>query len=402
MSGNAVASMPTIEDFTAAAGRFLADVATQRGGVTQSASQGERPLSLFRGASVEEAETAKNWQRSVFDAGFGWIDGPEEYGGRNLSAQYVRAYQKTERGFETPQRSALGVSLGMVAPTLMQFGSVKAKDRWAKAIHRGDVVGCQLFSEPGAGSDLASVAAKATRTDDGWVVTGQKVWTSGAHYSDVGLLLARTSPGPRHRNLTAFLVDMHAEGVTVSPLRQMTGGAEFNEVFLDDVKIPDAYRLGEVDEGWGVAMTTLMYERSAIGGGVGGGSGIFRMDTLAEWLHAIGRADDPHVRQAYARIHSGVQAAKTMRQRAEAGVKAGNPPGPEMSLSKLALVANLDALAELVASALGVRLVVDTGLKESFAWTEFVLGAPGLRLGGGTDEVQRNIIAKRVLGLPTT
>lgn len=391
---------PSLDEFSTTAEKFLSSVAARRAEETEQ--QGPRQLSLFRGSTLEDSEVARDWQRTVFDAGFAWIEGPTEYGGRGLPVKYARAYQKIERQYVIPpQRSALGVSLGMVAPTLMQFGTPEAKDKWAKALYRGDAIGCQLFSEPGAGSDLAAVSAKAVRQGDDWVVSGQKVWTSGAHYSDVGLLLARTSSGPRHQNLTAFMVDMHAEGVTVSPLRQMTGSADFNEVFLDEVVIPDAYRLGEVDEGWGVAMATLMYERGAIGGGVGGGSGLFRMDLLSDWLRAIGRADDPLVRQAYAKVQTGVHAAKTMRQRAEAGVKAGNPPGPEMSLSKLSLVSNLSAISELVAAALGMRLVVDTGLDESYAWTEFVLGVPGMRLGGGTDEVQRNIIAKRVLGLPT-
>ena len=397
MSISPVATAPSLDEFKAEAAAFLDRVAGPR---TEVAAGGERQLSLFRGSTVADADAARVWQRTVFDAGFGWIDGPVEEGGRALPPRYVGAYLQVERRYATPQKSALGVSLGMVAPTLVQFGTAEAKQRWAKALYRGDAIGCQLFSEPGAGSDLAAVATKAVRDGDAWVVDGQKVWTSGAHYSDVGLLLARTSTGPRHRNLTAFLVDMHAPGVEVRPLRQMTGGADFNEVFLDGVRIPDSHRLGEVDEGWGVAMATLMYERSAIGGGVGGGSGLFRMDTLAQWLREIGRADDPLVRQAYARVHTGVSAAKTMRARAEAGAKAGRPPGPEMSLSKLALVANLAALADLVSDALGPRLVADTGAAETFGWTEYVLGTPGMRLGGGTDEVQRNIIAKRVLGLP--
>jgi alkylation response protein AidB-like acyl-CoA dehydrogenase len=358
--------------------------------------------SLFRGSTAAEADAAREWQRAVFDAGFGWITGPTEYGGRGLSARHERLYQSVERQFEIPGRAALGVSLGMVAPTLMEFGTAAAKSRWAKAIHRGDIIGCQLFSEPGAGSDLAAVATRATRTGDEWVVDGQKVWTSGAHYSELGLLLARSSDDGRHRNLTAFLVDMASPGVEVRPLRQMTGGADFNEVFLTDVRVPDRYRLGQVGEGWQVAVTTLMYERGAIGGAVGGGSGLFRMDALARWLRARGCAGDPLVRQAYARVHAGVTAAKIMRERAEAGRRAGRPPGPEMSLAKLALVANLAELENAVSTALGPELVVDTGSSESFEWAEFVLGLPGMRLGGGTDEIQRNIIARRVLGLPAS
>jgi len=390
---------PSLEEFRESAEAFLLEHAHPR--QTSNESRPQRQYSLFRASSVAEADAARNWQRTVFDAGFGWISGPVEYGGRALPSAYETSYQALERNYITPQRAALGVSLGMVAPTLMQVGSDEAKDRWARALHRGDSIGCQLFSEPGAGSDLAAVSTNATKDSADWVVNGQKVWTSGAHYSDVGLLLARTSTeAPRHRNLTAFMVDMQAEGVDVRPLRQMTGQADFNEVFLTDVRIPDAYRLGEVNEGWEVALMTLMYERGAIGGAVGGGSGLFRMDALADWLQQIGRSQDPLVRQAFARVYAGVVSAKTMRDRAAAAAKAGRPPGPEMSLSKLALVSNLSLLSALVEYALGPEVVADCGRPETYGWSEFVLGVPGMRLGGGTDEVQRNIIAKRVLGLP--
>jgi alkylation response protein AidB-like acyl-CoA dehydrogenase len=400
MSIEAVAdSTSTLEEFTEQATAFLEQVAARRSDVLES-SRPAIQTSLFRGSTRAEAEVAQEWQQSVFDAGFGWISGPIELGGRGLPGRYERAYQTLERSYVTPSRTALGVGLGMVAPTLVQFGTPAARQRWARAMYRGDVIGCQLFSEPGAGSDLAAVSTRATRDGDGWTVDGQKVWTSGAHYSDIGLLLARSSAGTRHHNLTAFLINMHAPGVEVRPLRQMTGGADFNEVFLDGVQVPDMCRLGEVDAGWDVALATLMYERGAIGGSVGGGSGLFRLENLVDWLHEIDRAEDPLIRQAYARVHAGVTAAKTMRSRAAATARAGKPPGPEMSLAKLALVGNLGALAELVSAALGPDLVADTGSPSTFAWTEFVLGVPGMRLGGGTDEVQRNIIAKSVLSLP--
>jgi alkylation response protein AidB-like acyl-CoA dehydrogenase len=399
MTVTRIDDIPTLEYFSASAKTFLDVAAAPR--EIQSETSPTRQVSLFRGTSTEEANAAREWQRAVFDAGFAWITGPTTAGGRGLPARYERAYQSLERGYEVPSRAALGVSLGMVAPTLAQFGTDEARGRWLAALYRGDAIGCQLFSEPGAGSDLAAVAASAKKDGDEWIVDGQKVWTSGAHFSDVGLLLARTSPGPRHKNLTAFMIDMHAPGVEVRPLRQMTGGADFNEVFLTGARIPDAYRLGDVDGGWGVALATLMYERGAIGGAVGGGSGLFRMDALAEWLQHVGRSDDPLVRQAFAKVYSGVTAAKTMRARSDVTLKAGRPPGPEMSLSKLALVRNLAAMSDLISLALGARLIVDTGETETFDWAEFVLGVPGLRLGGGTDEVQRNIIAKRVLGLPT-
>ncbi|MWA03236.1 acyl-CoA dehydrogenase [Actinomadura sp. LD22] len=389
-----------MDGFRAEATAFLDRAARPRSRAAATTwGEGDDRVSLFRGATPEEVREAVEWRRQVFDAGFGWITGPVELGGRGLPARYERAYLELERGYETPSRSPLGVSLGMVAPTLQEFGSREAIGRWLRALYRGDSVGCQLFSEPGAGSDLAAVATRAAPSGSDWIVSGQKVWTSGAHYSDVGLLLCRTSPGPRHRDLTAFMIDMTAPGVEVRPLRQMTGGADFNEVFLDGAVVPDAYRLGEVDGGWKVAMTTLLYERGAIGGSAGGGAGLFRMERLVAMLHHLGRSEDPAVRQAYARVHSGVAAAKAMRARAEAGARSGRV-GPEMSLSKLALTENLAALSHLVSVALGPKLLADTGEWGTFAWAEFVLGVPGFRLGGGTDEIQRNIIAERVLGLP--
>jgi alkylation response protein AidB-like acyl-CoA dehydrogenase len=392
---------PSIDEFLAGARSFLDGAVPRAGGAGGETSWGEGDdrVTLFRGATDDEVDAARAWRRTVFDAGFGWITGPVELGGRGLPAAFERAYLRLERQYLTPSRSPLGVSLGMVAPTLQQFGSPSAVSRWLRALHRGDSVGCQLFSEPGAGSDLAAVSTRAVRQGDDWVVSGQKVWTSGAHFSDVGLLLTRTSPEPRHRNLTAFVVDMRAPGVEVRPLRQMTGGADFNEVFLSDVVIPDAYRLGEVDGGWTVAVATLMHERGAIGGSAGGGSGLFRMERVRSMLQQLGRAGDPEVREAYARLHTGVVAAKEMRARAEAAARKGQL-GAEMSLSKLALTQNLAALAHLVSVALGPKLLADTGEWGTYAWAEFVLGVPGFRLGGGTDEIQRNIVAERVLGLP--
>ncbi|MXP24200.1 acyl-CoA dehydrogenase [Gordonia sp. HNM0687] len=400
---NAPATLISMDDFRKEAEEFLRGHVHPRQKADRSGAAfgtGDDRVSLFRGATAAEAEEARQWRRTVFDAGFGWISGPEELGGRGLPRRYERLYDSVERGFDTPSRSPLGVSLGMVAPTIAQFGGESVRTQCLKALYRGDSVGCQLFSEPGAGSDLAAVSTKAEANGDSWTITGQKVWTSGAHFSDVGLLLARTSSGPRHGNLTAFVIDMQARGVQVKPLRQMTGGADFNEVFLDRVVIPDENRLGAVDQGWKVAIATLVHERGAIGGSAGGGSGLFRMERVAAMLNHLECGDDPAVREAYARLHSGVVCAKNMRARAEAGAKAGHALGPEMSLSKLALTENLAALSNLMSLALGPRLLADTGEWGTYAWSEFVLGVPGFRLGGGTDEIQRNIIGERVLGLP--
>jgi alkylation response protein AidB-like acyl-CoA dehydrogenase len=395
-----VAVTPSLEEFVDSARSFLQSAASDR--ASQPASSGKSRYALFAGSTEAEVAAAIDYQRAAFDAGFGWITGPAEFGGAELPARYEQAFAATERQYTIPSKGPLSVSLGMVAPTLAQFGSESAKQRWLRGLRRADVVGCQLFSEPAAGSDLAAVRARADRSADGdqWTLNGQKVWTSGAHYSDIGIALTRTSDGPRHRNLTAFVVDMHAPGVEVRPLRQITGAADFNEVFLTDVRVDDPCRLGEVGEGWSVAIAMLMHERGAIGGSSSGGSGLFRMDDLAAWIVDCGRAEDPAVIEGFARVYSGVTAAKQMRARADTNLKANGVPGPEMSLGKLALTANLQALSDLVSVVLGPKLIADTGQAQSFAWSELVLGVPGMRIGGGTDEIHRNTVAERVLGLP--
>jgi alkylation response protein AidB-like acyl-CoA dehydrogenase len=283
----------------------------------------------------------------------------------------------------------------MIAPTILAHATESAKERYLAALYRGDVVACQLFSEPQAGSDLASVTTRAVRDGDGWRVTGQKVWTSGAHLADIGEVLCRTSENGRHRNLTALIVDMHAEGVEVRPLRQMTGGASFNEVFLDDVWVPDECRLGEVDGGWRVAMTTLTNERGAIGGSGFGGKGLLSLDRLVALLRHTGRADEPVARQQFAELVCGLRTASWTRQRF-----AASSAGAEASILKLALCRDLTRLAALVSSSLGPSVTADTGEWGTFAWTNFLLGLPGYRIGGGTDEVLRSVIGERVLGLP--
>ena len=204
---------------------------------------------------------------------------------------------------------------------------------------------------------------------------------------------------PKHKGLTGFVVDMHAPGVEVRPLRQMTGGASFNEVFFADVRVPDDHRLGDVNEGWTVALTTLMNERAAIGGG-GGGAGIVGTQRLNELARKMGRANDPLVRQALADIYANGAIARYTNLRAMAKIKAGQLPGPEMSMGKLSLTNNLRRISNYVSLVLGPRLVADSGEWGTFAWSEFVLGQPGMSIAGGTDEILKNIVGERVLGLP--
>jgi alkylation response protein AidB-like acyl-CoA dehydrogenase len=349
---------------------------------------------------VDALPAIRAWRKSRWDGGFGWITGPAELGGRALPSDYERAFERLTRRFVVPGDGALTVSLGMIAPTIQRHGTDEQRRRWLPAMHAGDLIACQLFSEPGAGSDLAALSTRAEPDGDTWRLTGQKVWTSGAHLADVGEIICRTASGPRHHDLTAFLVDMRAPGVEVRPLRQMTGGASFNEVFLDGVEVPDADRIGEVGEGWPVALTTLSHERGAIGHSAFGGAGILSTERLLALVRAAGVADDPAVRQAFGELVMHLRSARYLQATMAARARAGDRPGPEVALNKLALSDNMIRLAEFVTRVLGPRAVVDTGDWGTYAWTSVILGAPGYRLGGGTDEIIKNTLAQRVLGLP--
>jgi alkylation response protein AidB-like acyl-CoA dehydrogenase len=345
-------------------------------------------------------DSVKSWRRDLWDAGLAWITGPLDLGGAGLTPAHARAFDRVVRGYDVPGNAMLTVSIGMIAPTVMAHGSADQQRRYVPALQRADLVACQLFSEPCAGSDLAAVRTSARRDGDGWRLAGQKVWTSGAHLSDVGLAICATAIEPRHQNLTAFLVDMHSPRITVRPLRQMTGGAAFNEVFLDDVFVPEDDRVGEVGGGWRVALTTLGHERGAMGGESFGGVGLLRTDRLVALLNAAGRRDDPVARQQLADLIVHLRVALYAQQRSVARIREGGTPGPELSMGKLALSRNLMRLSEFAAALLGPKLVADTGEWGTYAWTSVVLGAPGYRLGGGTDEIMKNIVAEKVLGLP--
>jgi acyl-CoA dehydrogenase len=396
----------TIEEFTAEARAFLDAHAERKPPVREFVwGQGSDDVAVFdekdREAEAREAEEAKAWRRTRFDHGFGWITGPEKFGGRELPAAYERAYASVENEYVTPNMGIFTISLGMVAPTILAHAIPEVQDLYLRDLYRGDQVACQLFSEPGSGSDLASLQTKAVRDGDEWVITGQKVWTSSAHLSDIGEIICRTDPElPKHKGLTAFIVDMRAPGVEIRPLRQMTGGASFNEVFFEEVRVPDTHRLGDVNQGWTVALTTLMNERASIGAGGGGGMGMFTPARIHAMLEHFGLDGDPVIRDEIARIYSNFTVAKWNNQRALDKIKAGGLPGPELSTAKLALTNNLKAYTEWVARVLGPRITADTGEWGTYAWSKMLLGVPGMRVAGGTDEIMKNIVAERVLGLP--
>jgi len=395
----------SIEDFQAEVTAFLRANATEKEAEKKFVwGEGSDAVAMFEERSRENElqglAKAQEWRAKRFDAGLGWITGPEEFGGRGLTAAHQRAYDALESKFDAPNQSYFTIGLGMVAPTILAHGTDVAKDAYLEAMYRGDTVGCQLFSEPGAGSDLASLQTRAERDGDEWILNGQKVWTSGAQYSDIGEIIARTDPDlPKHKGLTGFVVDMRAPGVEIRPLRQMTGGASFNEVFFTDVRVPDSHRLGDVNNGWNVALTTLMNERAAIGGG-GGGLGGGLLTRAIEMAKAFGLTQDPIVRQKLADLVVHARVMQYTNQRAMDKIRSGQLPGPEMSIAKLASSQQTTRLSRVAAELLGPKITADTGEWGTYAWSQLLLGSPGGRIAGGSDEVMRNIVGERVLGLP--
>ncbi|NEK59863.1 acyl-CoA dehydrogenase [Geodermatophilus sabuli] len=344
----------------------------------------------------------RHTQRVLAEAGLVGVTWPREYGGQGGTVvQQAIVAQELARARVPVLINHIG--LGMCGPTVIAHGSQDQRDRYLSRLLRADDVWCQLFSEPASGSDLAALRTTAVRDGADWVVNGQKVWTTLAHVADLGILLARTDPDrPKHAGLTMFVVDLHAPGVTVRPLRQMVGSAGFNEVFFDDVRVPDAERLGEPGEGWRVALTTLMNERVAIGG-AGGDLGV-PVETLAaharERLPALDAERQVLARQAVGRAVVAALAARYTGYRRFTVLSHGGLPGPEASAGKLAGT----AAARLVADA-GVRLLGDDAVYAATAdgddtWQRSQGYLPGLAIAGGTDQVLRNILGERVLGLP--
>jgi alkylation response protein AidB-like acyl-CoA dehydrogenase len=351
--------------------------------------------------SAERAmlDAIRAYRRKRHDAGYGALTLPREHGGAGLPTLYALLFASLENDYRIPGSSELvSVTTGLVAPSVALFGSDEVRRVVLAKLLRTDLLACQLFSEPAAGSDLAAVACRAERTEVGWTLRGQKIWTSGARFADYGLLLARTDPDvPKHAGITAFLVPIDAPGMTVRPIRQMSGGCSFNEVFLDDVVVTDAMRVGAVGGGWKVATTTLAFERQASGSGMRrkGGS----VADLIASVHQAGVVDD-RVSDQLVDVYVRSVLRQATTERVQRAALSGEPPSPAASLGKLISSDLLVRIGEVAMDVLGERVSVDLG-DGQFSWTSHVLGAPGYRLAGGTDQIQRNVIAERVLGLPT-
>ena len=358
---------------------------------------------VFHALTFAEEESLlselRTWNRMRAERGYHAIAAPMDDGGLGLSREYDRAYARLESEYETPARHELfSVTRQLIAPTVREFGDADQRREFVGSLLRTDVYCCQLFSEPSAGSDLASVACRAVRDGDAWVVNGQKVWSSGAQFAEWGELIARTDPGaPKHRGLTAFLVPMHLEGIEVRPIPQMSGGSSFNEVFFTEVRVPDRLRLGPVGGGWQVALTTLGFERdhSAVAARAGG-----TWEQVRATARAQGRLDDPVIRQELMKLLIHLRVEEMVNRRAADLRAAGVTPGPEGSLGKLLWTEGMRKMSDVVSRLVGPGLVADSGRWATYEWGEHVLGAPGYRIAGGSDEIQRTIIGERVLGLP--
>jgi alkylation response protein AidB-like acyl-CoA dehydrogenase len=355
----------------------------------------------------EAYQLLREWQRALYGAGFIGVTWPKEYGGQGLTfVEEMILHQEMAHRKAPPILNILGV--GMAGPTIVAYGTEEQKRRYPARILSGEEIWCQGYSEPNAGSDLASLETRAVKDGDHWVINGQKVWTSLAHIADWMMLLARTDPAaPRHKGITYFLLDMKLPGVTVKPLRQITGDAEFNEVFFDNVRVHTSHVLGGVDNGWSVGMTTLMYERLALGFGLQVRLRI-ALDGLVEMarhVEKVGRptTKDPLLRQKIAQLWIETESLKYTGARAITKLLRGELPGPEASAGKMVWVDVHQRLQELAMEIEGpyAQLVagsdraVDNGV-----WQYSFLRSRANSIEGGTTEIQKNIIGERVLGLP--
>lgn len=379
--------------------------------------------------------TLGDWWQRLAESGWGFPTWSPDWYGRGLNSQ-IAAVVAEERKAAGAYGPPSGIGVMMAGPTIVGHGTDEQRKRFLPNMVSGKEVWCQLFSEPGSGSDLASLQTRAVRDGDEWIVNGQKVWTSGAQFSRWGILIARTDPDqPKHKGITYFVIDMDQPGVEVRPLKEMTGGATFNEVFFTDARVPHANVIGDVNEGWSVAVTTLAHERNSLGaggmGGAGGGEIIGRPDLsrragdlvrggapsgemagmaaafggggaiVKSLPAAFGKGNDPVVRQDVVKVFELLEIARYTSLRAQAAAARGMRPGPEVSTGKL-MASNI------------VRLIRDVGLRIEGAHGMLVgadapmggmiqalaLFSPAVSIAGGSDQVQRNIIGERVLGLP--
>ena len=354
-------------------------------------------------SGLDEIAATKLWQKRKYDAGWACIRWDKEFGGRGATAIEQVIWNQEEAKYDLPG-GVFSIGQGMAAPTMMTWAAEEHHKRYLPKLASGEEIWCQLFSEPAGGSDLAALRTKAERDGDDWVVNGQKIWTSGAHYSDYGIIVVRTDPNvAKHKGLSYFFLDMKSPGVEIKPIRQLTGGANFNEVYFTDVRIPDSQRLGEVGQGWQVALTTLMNERASIGGG----SSAVNVDMAYRIANEVMIDDKPAiedgaVRAKLANWYVQESGLRFTGYRSMTAISRGEIPGPENSIGKLVGAPKNQEMASFCMDLLEMSGAIwdDEMSKEAGIIQMNYMGAPGLRIAGGTDEIMANIIAERVLGMP--
>ncbi len=365
---------------------------------------------LRQGSDVPRPEAYRflsDWQRRMYEAGFVGITWPKEYGGRGLSFMDEMILQEEMALHKAPPVLNI-LAIGMAGPTIIAYGTEEQKKRYPAKMLSCEEIWCQGYSEPNAGSDLAALQTRAVKDGEHYVVNGQKVWTSLAHVADWMMLLARTDPdAPRHKGITYFLVDMHSPGITVKPLKQLTGDEEFNEVYFDNVRVHDSQILGGLNNGWAVGMTTLMYERLALGFGLQVRLRI-ALDGLVELARHTTKngapvTRDPVMRQKLAQLWIDTEVFKYTGARAITKLLKGELPGPEASTGKMMWVEGHQRLQELAMEIQGPYSQIMKGSPWAVAeglWQHTFLRSRANSIEGGTTEIQRNIIGERVLGLP--
>jgi alkylation response protein AidB-like acyl-CoA dehydrogenase len=385
-----------LEEFRARAREFL-DVHAPAKGSPEDFSQGY----YSEDPEAERAYIARNqwWQGLLAEHGWACLTWPKEFGGQGLTSLHARVFAQESARYGV-STGAFSVGIGMFGPTMIAHGTPEQQARFLPGLLHGRDIWCQLFSEPGAGSDLAGLRTRAERDGDELVVNGQKVWNSGAHLSQWGILLARTDwDVPKHKGITYLLVDMRTPGVECRPLKQITGSAHFNEVFLTDVRIPVANVLGAVNDGWRVAQTTLANERTMIGGSGGGAGGSFKQ--LVQLAQERGAAADPVVRQGIAEAYTRGEILRYLGLKVQQALMAGRQPGPEASIMKILIGQHLERTAVLALSMEGAAAaLVKRDAPVGGIWQNQLLSHYAVKFGGGTEQIQRNVIGERVLGLP--
>ncbi|MCP5180444.1 MAG: acyl-CoA dehydrogenase family protein [Pseudomonadales bacterium] len=347
-------------------------------------------------------QAAKSWQKKKADAGWACLLWPQEYGGRGATPIQSVIWNQ-EEGVYGKLGGTFIIGQGMCGPTMMAYASEEQKRRYLPKIASGEEIWCQLFSEPHGGSDLAGLRTRAEKDGDEWVINGQKIWTSGAQHSDYGILITRTDPTvAKHKGLTMFFLDMRSPGVDIRPIKQVNGQSGFNEVYFDNVRIPDAQRLGAVGDGWRVSLTTLMNERLAIGGGITTGFPDIHELVSSLPIDRDTAISDPAVRSKLADWYCKAAGLRNTASRAISALSRGETPGPENSIGKLVAGGMMQDIAKFAMDLQGFGAVVnDPALSEGAArFQAMLLRSPAVRIEGGTDQILRNIIAERVLGLP--